>query len=427
MRLKAPRLKAPRPKAPRLTGPRPKAPRLKAPLAVVVLAVASLLVPWPATALPDDFDIEVVAKLDFPTQMAFTPSGDTLFVNEKGGRIRVIVDGKLREQPFATIETDDNGEGGLLGIAVHPRFGDGEPWVYVFHSSADGGTDRVTRIRADGFRGGKREVVIEGMPASTIHHGGVIAFGPDGMLYVTNGDHAERDSAQQRRAFGGKVYRVEPDGSVPADNPFDGSRTWSYGHRNMFGIAFDLDGGLWISENGDDDHDEVNHIRKGRNYGWPIVEGNSGDDRFVDPVVDLEQIVVPTGIGFAGDSFPEEYRGDLFLATFQEGAIHRFELEGDRVTNRSVFHDGEQFVALLFGRDGLYVSTPEAVKLIRPRARPTPSKTPSEPSPTATPAAGGDETGFPWGAAIGALLAVGLLVALAARRARRLGQGAGPA
>ncbi|HEX9701786.1 MAG TPA: PQQ-dependent sugar dehydrogenase, partial [Rhodospirillales bacterium] len=164
------------------------------------------------------------------------------------------------------------------------------------------------------------------------HNGGRIAFGPDGMLYATTGEIFEADNAQDLKSLGGKVLRVAPDGGIPADNPFPGSPVWSYGHRNPQGLAWHPEtGDLFISEHGPSGefglraHDEINVVRKGGNYGWPLVVGAPGRKGFVDPLVAWKDIAVPP----AGVAF---WRGDLYVAVLGAGSLIRIGVE------RGVYH-----------------------------------------------------------------------------------------
>lgn len=373
------------------------------------------------------FRMATVARLDFPTGLQFTRSGRDLFVNEREGRIRIIREGRLLERPFATVRTTLEGEGGLLGLALHPRFEDGEPWVYIFRTLPDGSADVVERLRADGDRAARRETVME-LPGQTAayHHGGVLEFGPDGKLYVSHGESHESDRAQNPRTLGGKIYRLEPDGSIPGDNPFDGRPTWAYGIRNPFGLAFDPETDLlWESENGPRANDEINLIEPARNYGWPVVQGKAGDDRFEEPKVDYVDIIVPTMMAFAGDRFGAEYRGNLFLGTFGERSIRRLVLSADRrdVDSDTVFlRTGEGVVGMHWrDRDGLYFTTPTRVMRIRPvkpPASPSPTAAPTTPPAAPSPPAGDGASRWPWIGLGAAGVAVAAGAALLARRGR---------
>ncbi len=136
-----------------------------------------------------------------------------------------------------------------------------------------------------GGRLGEPTVVIDGIPQGDIHNGGRIAVGPDGNLWIGTGDSGDRPQSQDRQSLAGKILRIAPDGSVPDDNPFPGSPVWSYGHRNVQGLAFDSQGRLWATEFGQNTYDELNLVRKGGNFGWPEVEGAGGGSQYVDPVV----------------------------------------------------------------------------------------------------------------------------------------------
>jgi glucose/arabinose dehydrogenase len=169
------------------------------------------------------------------------------------------------------------GEGGLLGVAFAP--GDQDT---VFAYLTSGSDNRVVRLSIAGGRVGRPRPVLTGIPTSVHHHGGRLLFAPDGTLFVSTGDAERSGLAQDRGSLAGKVLRIRPDGRAAAGNPF-GNRTWSYGHRNVEGLAFDAAGRLWATEFGDKRADELNLIAKGRNYGWPRVEGRSSDDRYTGP------------------------------------------------------------------------------------------------------------------------------------------------
>ncbi len=266
-------------------------------VAAVGPGVASAQAPAPLTVARQP----VADDLEFPTNMAVAPDGRVFFTEKDTGRIRILQDGKVLEEPFAELTSTHNGqENGLLGIALHPEFPD-EPWVYVYYASADDDTNHLARIPADGNRGGQAEDLMTLLPiANAYHNGGDLAFGPDGKLYVTVGEAHESDRAQDTGDVGGKILRLNDDGSIPDDNPFGpDSPAYSLGHRNSFGICFDVTTGtMWETENGPDSHDEINRIEAGANYGWPDMSGNTGDDpdsAFTRPVIDFPEIIVPTG------------------------------------------------------------------------------------------------------------------------------------
>jgi quinoprotein glucose dehydrogenase len=207
-----------------------------------------------------------VANLEAPWSLVFLPDGRAL-VSERPGRIRLIRDGKLEDAPYAGFEVVSgagadpiasflsvfaDGEGGLMGLAVHPDFPRSR-YVYAMHtySGPVGVKNRIIRLRDEGDHGRFDRVILDGLPGWTFHNGGRIAFGPDGMLYVTTGETFEAELAQDLSSPAGKILRLTPDGGVPADNPFPNSPVYSYGHRNPQGLAWEpRSGELFASEHG---------------------------------------------------------------------------------------------------------------------------------------------------------------------------------
>jgi glucose/arabinose dehydrogenase len=259
----------------------------------------------PGPVVPTAFD-DLVTGLDVPWGVAFLPDGSALVSERDSARIRqVTASGQVTEVGTVPDVVAQN-EGGLLGLAVPP----GSPTVYAYLTTAE--DNRVVRMSFDGGALGQPEVVIDGIPKAGNHNGGRLAFGPDGMLYVSTGDATQPDRAQDLESLGGKILRLSPDGAVPADNPFAGSPVFSYGHRNVQGLAFDQDGRLWASEFGQHTWDELNLIEAGGNYGWPVVEGVGDDDRFIEPVAQWPtDEASPSGIAYVRDTvFLASLRGE---------------------------------------------------------------------------------------------------------------------
>lgn len=234
--------------------------------------------PAPAGLIPAGEPETVVAGLTTPWSVAFV--GETALISQRDtGEILEVVEGETRRVGEVP-DLAARGEGGLLGIAH------AEGFVYAYVTIPGG--NRVMRLALEGAPGsyalGAAQTVVDGIPSANIHNGGRLAFGPDGMLYVTAGDAADPDAAQDPGSLGGKILRVTPAGEVPADNPFPGSPVWSLGHRNPQGIGWDATGTMFASEFGQDTWDELNIIEPGANYGWPEVEGIGGREGFVDPV-----------------------------------------------------------------------------------------------------------------------------------------------
>jgi glucose/arabinose dehydrogenase len=219
-------------------------------------------------------------NLEVPWAIAFLPGGDALVTERDSARLlRVTPQGRV-----STVGTvpgvEPSGEGGLLGVAVSPSFGR-DRLVYLYFSTA--ADNRIMRFRYSGGIG-PLQTVLTGIPRAGIHNGGRLAFGPDGMLYATTGEHGEPGIAQDRGSLGGKILRMTPDGGPAPGNPF-GTLVWTYGHRNVEGMAWDSAGRMYATEFGQNRFDEVNRIQQGHNYGWPAVEGTGGGGRYADPEV----------------------------------------------------------------------------------------------------------------------------------------------
>lgn len=255
-------------------------------------------------------DVGVIAEgLDAPWSIAF--HGRTPLVSERDSAriLELDPDGNARE--LGSIDgAEPNGEGGLLGIAVH------EDHLYAYFTAGD--ENRIERYPLTGEPGalglGDPQTILDGIPAAGFHNGGRIAFGPDGLLYATTGDAGRRSDAQDLDSLAGKILRLNPEGAVPEGNPFEGSPVYSLGHRNPQGIAWDAEGTMYSSEFGQDTWDELNVIDAGDNYGWPEVEGIANDDDFVDPVQQWE----PTEASPSGMAITEE-------------TIHIANLRGERL------------------------------------------------------------------------------------------------
>jgi glucose/arabinose dehydrogenase len=321
--------------------------------------------------------VETVASgLEVPWSLALSPDG-RLFVTDRAGRIRVIAGDSLLPQAWATLGVREQGEAGLMGMALSPDF-ESTGHVFVVGTFEDDGNlvNRIVRLTDRGGRGADPTVVVDGIPAAQFHAGDALAFGPDGMLYVATGDARDPGSAEEPGSLAGKILRYRPDGSVPPDNPTAGSPVWALGLRNPQGMAWDPETGqLFATDHGPSGfpnerfrtgNDELNAIVGGGNYGWPNVAGAGGGASRIDPVVVWDPAIAPSGLAwYASDALPA-WRGSLFAAALAGSHLRRIAVErsadaesGWRATGQERLLEGYgRLRAVLATPDGaLYVST----------------------------------------------------------------------
>jgi glucose/arabinose dehydrogenase len=283
-----------------------------------------------------------VDQLAMPDSLTFAPDGRMFFNEVYHGRIRVVGNGQLREEPFATLNIARPGGGteyGLLGLALHPDF-DHNGYVYALYTVGGGGgqpvEQRIVRFTDQGNIGVDPTIIVDGLPfgPNCCHNGGRIAFGPDGMLYVTLGDIEDPATSQDPGALAGSVLRYAPNGAIPNDNPFgQGNPIYALGLRNPFGLTFHPEtGDLFVTDNGPAGHDEVNRIIPGGNYGWPEVQGIAGDGRFIDPIwATITQRIAPTGITVSTDAVQvPDIAGKVLFCSWNTSELTALELaDGD--------------------------------------------------------------------------------------------------
>lgn len=332
------------------------------------------------------FDVQVLTKnLQKPWAVEPLPDGN-LLVTEKSGNMRIVsASGQIGNPITGVPKVDARGQGGLLDVALGPDFGSDRMIYWSFSEPRKGGNaTSVARARLsdDRSRLENVEVIFQAQPTydGTMHYGSRLAFGPDGMLYITLGERSDKEirpQAQQMNSHMGKIIRIAPDGKVPDDNPFVNQNNtlpeiWTAGHRNVQASAFNEAGEFWIVDHGPQGGDEVNKVEKGKNYGWPVVtfgEEYSGapvpnavttKEGYVDPVYYWDPVIAPSGAQFyTGSAFPE-WKGNLFVGGLREQALVRLRIENNRVTGEEhLLTDRKQRIRdVRQGPDGaLYVVT----------------------------------------------------------------------
>lgn len=332
------------------------------------------------------FTVTVLAnRLEQPWAVEPLPGGD-LLVTEKPGRMRIVsAAGKVGAPIDGVPAVDARGQGGLLDVALSPGFATDRTLFWSYAEPRSGGNaTSVARavLSADSRRLEQVRVILRALPTynGDKHYGSRLAFGPDGMLYVTLGERSDavmRPQAQQLASHMGKILRIAPDGSVPADNPFSGQagarpEIWSLGHRNVQAAAFDPQGRLWVVEMGARGGDELNLVARAKNYGWPeiaygqeysgrpIGDGATARAGFEQPVYYWDPVIAPSGAQwYTGAAFPA-WRGNLFIGALRDKALVRLVVTGDRVVaeERLLTERGQRVRDVRQGEDGaLYVVT----------------------------------------------------------------------
>ena len=316
----------------------------------------------------------VLTGLNFPVSLKFAPDG-RIFYNEKDtGNIRIIQpNGTLLPAPFATVNPVFNTqEAGLLGIALDPSFASNN-YVYVYYTYRDSGSfthGHIVRYTANGNTGtSPRDIfdVTSSAPNTVYHNGGYIKFGPDGKLYAMVGEFHQGQQAQNQTSMTGKMLRMNSDGSIPSDNPFPSSLDYASGIRNSFGFDFDSSNNRLIATMaGPNSDDKILIIVKGGNYGWPTCLGICNDPRFIDPIVDFNPIVTPTGIAAVA---PNSY----IFGEYNNGHLVQLQLNttGSVLSMTDLYVASGGILAVELGPNNkLYFTTPDTIYTYNLPARP---------------------------------------------------------
>ena len=339
--------------------------------------------------LPNAFaEINVETVLDNlknPWELEFAPDG-TIFFTERDGKLWVI-DNKSTLQLVAEFPASNTAEGGLLGLELDPDY-ENNHFLYLYQTYLDITThqNKVVRYTINNNQITDELVLIDKIPGALWHDGGRIKFGPDEMLYITTGDAINADLSQDKDSLAGKILRINSDGTVPSDNPFN-SPVFSYGHRNPQGLAWNENGILVSSEHGPSGergyaHDEINVIERGKNYGWPIIVGDSNDIVYTNPILHSGDITwAPSGLLYYYSDRIPEWKGKFLVATLrgehvmvldldlENGVVNSTEkiFQGDygRIRNLVQSPDGDVFM-LTSNNDNdkiLQISTLETIPL----------------------------------------------------------------
>lgn len=326
-------------------------------VSAIILSSPSQAPPLPSPTTQQNESIKILATgLKKPWGIAFAE--DKIFVTEKSGDIRIIESDVLLDEPLATFRVAKVFGGGLLGIITHPNFEQNRHlYVYYTYSENDSLWNKVIRITESDNKVSDVITILDKIPASQFYNGGVVKFGPDGKLYVATGLSTEfSHESQDLQSLGGKILRLNDDGTIPPDNPFADSPVFSLGHRDVQGMAWNASGELYVTESGPTKNDEINIIQAGQNYGWPEQECG-GNEMFVDSVTCYDPSIEPGGIVFySGDKL--EYKDSLIMATLRGSNLFKVNVNDDDTTQKSILSGTGRIRDVGEGPDGyLYIIT----------------------------------------------------------------------
>ncbi|WP_078554419.1 PQQ-dependent sugar dehydrogenase [Bacillus alkalicellulosilyticus] len=248
---------------------------------------------------------------------------DTFYVTERQGAIIKIENGEMERQDVVLDkELASVPEAGLLGFVLDPEFSQSNrAYAYYTYADSSGPLNRIVTLRLEDNVWREKSVLLDEIPSGTVHHGGRLKIGDDGKLYATTGDAAVPTIAQDLNSLGGKIVRMNLDGSIPSDNPFSNSYVYSYGHRNPQGLTWSSSGTLFSSEHGNSANDEINVIEAGQNYGWPVIEGHEEQEGMISPLFTSgnTNTWAPSGMDYDN--------GKLYVAALRGSAVLEFNIE----------------------------------------------------------------------------------------------------
>ena len=291
-------------------------------------------------------EMEVLAE-NLQVPWSINKSGETFFISERPGTIVKVEDGRVERQKVELKNRlSDASEAGLLGFLLDPKFPESQTaYAYYTYDGPSGPQNRIVVLTYDGKSWKEERTLLDNIPSGSVHHGGRLKIGPDDKLYVSAGDAANPEIAQDTQSLGGKILRMNPDGSIPEDNPFPNSYVYSYGHRNPQGFVWLPDGTMYASEHGQSAHDEINMIEAGKNYGWPIIEGDEQEEGMETPSFQSGDITwAPSGMATDGSK--------LYVATLRGNAVREF--DPSKITTKEIVTGLGRIRDVLVDRDYLY-------------------------------------------------------------------------
>jgi glucose/arabinose dehydrogenase len=312
---------------------------------IIIIAIIFLFLTYKPTN--QQYQTEIVAQnLDTPWAIDFLPNDEMIFT-QRNGDVSILENRTIKS--VGKINVTQIEESGLLGIAVDPEFNTNK-YVYLYYTTQNG--NRLSRFILN-EKLENETILLDNIPSGPIHNGGRIKFGPDGKIYITTGEADNPPLAQNINSTGGKILRINKDGSIPSDNPF-GNYVYSYGHRDPQGITWNNQTNkMYESEHGDIRYDEINIINKGGNYGWPLYQGNNSPQGYMKPLIFYTDFTLaPSGIAY--------YNGALYVAGLRGTQLRKITLssDGNTVINEEMlFTDLGRIREVVVHNGYLYIST----------------------------------------------------------------------